>query len=90
MSSLVAQTVQNLPAMQETRGGGGGGGLLRWNLLLQSMGSRACGLSSCGSRALNTGSLVVVHRLSCSKACGIFLDQEWDPVSLALAGGLYY
>ena len=41
-----------------------------WLLLLQSTGSRACGLSSCGSWALE-------HRLSScwSAARGIFLDQ---------------
>ena len=26
-------------------------------------------------------SVVVVHRLSCSMACGIFLDQGWNPYS---------
>ena len=30
-------------------------------------------------------SIVVVHRLSCPKACGIFLDQG-QPMSSALAG----
>ena len=34
----------------------------------------ACGLI-CGSWLYTTGSLVVTHELSCSKACGIFLDQ---------------
>ena len=29
----------------------------------------------------------MVHGLSCSAACGIFLDQGSEPVSLALAGG---
>ena len=28
------------------------------------------------------GSEVVAHRLSCSEACGIFLDQEADPCPL--------
>ena len=32
-------------------------------------------LGSCGSQALSTGSVVVVHGLSCLAACGIFLDQ---------------
>ena len=36
---------------------------LWWFLVLQSTGSR------------RIGSVVVVHRLSCSAACGIFLDQ---------------
>ena len=44
---------------------------LRWLLLLQSSGSRCAGFSSCGTWA----SVVVVHGLSCSAACGIFLDQ---------------
>ena len=30
----------------------------------------------------STGSIVVVHRLSCSAACGIFLDQGSNPCSL--------
>ena len=53
---------------------------LQWLLLLQTSGSRARGLSSCGSRALE-------HRLSscgtrpysCSMACGIFPEQESSP-----------
>ena len=35
---------------------------------------------SCGSQV--TGSVVVVHGLSCSAACGIFLDQGWNPCLL--------
>ena len=35
----------------------------------------ACGLNSCGSWALERGSVVVAHGLSCSAACGIFPDQ---------------
>ena len=35
----------------------------------------ACGLSSCGS-------VVVVHGLSCSVACGIFADQGSNPCPL--------
>ena len=30
----------------------------------------------------STGSMVVVHRLSCSAACGIFLDQGSNPCLL--------
>ena len=60
-------------------------------LLSWSTGSRAPGLSSGSSRAQqwrlpgsavaaprlwSTGSIVVVHGLSCSKACGILPDQE--------------
>ena len=49
---------------------------LRWLLLLRSTGSRCTGFSSCGSRA----SVVVEHGLiSCSAACGIFLDQGSNP-----------
>ena len=35
----------------------------------------------------STGSVVVVHELSCSMACEIFPDQGSEPVSPALAGG---
>ena len=38
---------------------------------------RGCLLQSMGSR--HAGSAVVVHRLSCSAACGIFPDQESNP-----------
>ena len=37
------------------------------------------GLSSCGSWALERALVVVVHRLSCSTACGIFPDQGLNP-----------
>ena len=40
---------------------------LRWLLLLQITGSR------------RAGSVVVAHGLSCSVACGIFLDQGLNP-----------
>ena len=33
------------------------------------------GSSSCSSRALGSGSVVVVHGLSCLVACGVFLHQ---------------
>ena len=42
----------------------------------------ACGLSSCGSRALSAGPVVVAHGLSCSVACGIFLGQGLNPCPL--------
>ena len=42
-------------------------------------------MQSTGFRALRPGSIVVPHRLSCSTACGIFLDQGLNP-SPALAG----
>ena len=46
----------------------------------QAVGTRASvvaarELSSCGLRALERRLSSVVHRLSCSAACGIFLDQ---------------
>ena len=65
---------------------------LRWLLLLQSTGSRCAGFSSCHVQArgsvvvarelCSTGSVVVVHRLSCSVACGIFPDQGLNPCPL--------
>ena len=58
----------------------------QWPLLLQSTGSRACGLSSCGSWALD-------QRLNCCGAGARLLRSMWDlpgsrikPVSPALAG----
>ena len=42
----------------------------------------APGLSSRGSLAPDTGSIVVVHRISCSTASGIFLDQGSNPCLL--------
>ena len=42
--------------------------------------SVACGLGSCGWRALQ-------HRLSYSTACGIFLDQGWNPCLLPWEAG---
>ena len=36
----------------------------------------ACGLHSCSSGLESTGSVVAVHRLICSEAPGIFLDQD--------------
>ena len=49
---------------------------LWWFLLLQSTGSRY------------VGSVIVVHGLSCSEACGIFPDRGSNPCPPALAGGL--
>ena len=40
------------------------------------------GFSSRGSRLQRTGSEVVTHGLSCSEACGIFLDQGLNPCLL--------
>ena len=56
--------------------------LLQWLLLVRSMGSGCTGFSSCGSWALEPGSVVVAHRLSCSMACGIFPDQGLNPCPL--------
>ena len=55
----------------------------QWLLLLLSMGSRALGLQQLqlpGSRA--QAQVAVVHGLSCSAACRIFLDQGWNPCLL--------
>ena len=39
--------------------------------------------SCCGAWALECGgSVVVAHGLRCSSACGIFLDQGWNPCPL--------
>ena len=51
-----------------------------WLLLLQSTGSRHVG--SAVSALKSKGSVVVAHRLNCSTACGIFLDQGSDPCPL--------
>ena len=66
-------------------------------LLLQSMGCRCAGFSSCSTQARylwptssivvahrlqSTGSVVVVYGLSCSAACGFFLDQGLNPCPL--------
>ena len=61
-------------------------------LQLQCAGSRACGLSSSSSWALeHMGSVVVAHGPSCSEACGTFQDQgqnlcllHWQADSLPL------
>ena len=42
-----------------------------------------CSCFSCGAQALGSWtSVVVVHKLSCSAACGIFLDQGLNPCPL--------
>ena len=64
-------------------------------LLSCSVGASHCSGFSCGAWALgymgsvvavsrfwSTGSVVVAHRLSCSKACGILLDQGSNPCLL--------
>ena len=57
--------------------------------LVQSAGSRAPRLGTCSSWAQelqlsgsSTGSIVVVHGLSCSAACGVFSDQGSNPCLL--------
>ena len=50
----------------------------------RALGARASvavarGLSSCGLQALERRSVIVVHGLSCSAACGIFPDQGSNP-----------
>ena len=49
-------------------------------------------LSNCGSWAYSTGLIAVVHQLSCSAACGIFLGQgsnlcllHWQADSISLS-----
>ena len=44
-----------------------------------AVGRVAQGLSSHGPRLESTGSAVAAHGLSCSAACGIFLDQGSNP-----------
>ena len=56
---------------------------LWWLLLLRSTDSRYASFSSCGLRALGVrASVVVVHGLSCSAACGILPDQGSNPCPL--------
>ena len=51
------------------------GFLFQCLLLLQSRTRGLVSFSSCSSCLLSTGSIAVAHGLSCSLACGIFLDQ---------------
>ena len=56
---------------------------LQWFLLWQSTGSRhACGSVIAACKWQSAGSVVVVHGLSCSQACGIFPDQGSNPCPL--------
>ena len=62
----------------------GGGG---WSATLRCASQTShCGdFSCCRAQTLGmgfTGSVFVVHRLNCSVACGIFLDQESNPCPL--------
>ena len=63
----------------------------QWLLWLWGMGSKLVGFNSCGTRLSScgserAGSVAVAHRLRCSMACGIFLDQGSNGVSSALQG----
>ena len=63
---------------------------LQWLLLLRSTGSRCAGSVVVARGLYSAGSVVVVHRLSCSMACGIFPDQGSNlcrTSNRALAGG---
>ena len=51
-------------------------------------GAAAPGLSSCGPGLWSTGSVVVVHRLSCSMACGVLAVPRIEPTP-ALAGRFF-
>ena len=53
-----------------------------WALGGTGFSSNDKGLSSWGTQALHTGSMVVVHRLSCPTTCGNFLDQGSNPCLL--------
>ena len=58
---------------------------------LQELWHEGSGFAASGSRAqvlLSTGSVVVVHRLSCSETFGIFLDQGLN-LCPALAGRFF-
>ena len=69
------------PSLAEASGGHSPlcvGFSLWWPLLPRSTGSRRAGFSSCGTWA----SVVVAHRLSCSTARGILLDQGSNPCPL--------
>ena len=61
---------------------------LQWLLLLRITGSRHLGFSGCGTQAQylqlgsRVGSVVVVHGLYYSGACGIFMDQGSNPCPL--------
>ena len=55
---------------------------LRWLLLLQIMGSRHVGFSSCCTWAHRCDLWSLGCGLSCCTAFGIFLDEEWNPCPL--------
>ena len=61
--------------------------LAMWILLLQSMDPRVHGFGRRSSRALQHKQTVVVCRLSCSVAGGIFPDQGWKPCLLHWLSG---
>ena len=58
-------------------------GLLSGYVARASHGGGGGGGFSCGAGALDTQALVVVmHKLSCPEACGIFLDPGSNPCPL--------
>ena len=69
----------------------------QWLLFLRSTGSRVSGLQELRHlgfivavpRLQSTSSIAVAQGLSCFGACGIFLDQRSNSLSLALAGGFF-
>ena len=49
---------------------------------MESTGSRNAGSARAARGLQGLGSVVVVHRLICPEACGIFPDQGWNWYSL--------
>ena len=88
----VSVAVHGLSVVADSMGSSpvAGGSSLRWLLLLQSLGSRRVGFGSCGPWALGTGAVVVAHRLSCFKACEVFLDRAWVPWPLRWQAGFSF
>ena len=52
--------------------------------------SRGCSLVAVCRLLVSVTSLVVVHRLRCSVACGVFPDQGSNPSPLYWQGILYH
>ena len=55
---------------------------LWWLLLLRSTGCMCIDFNAVTYGLQNLGSVIVAHELSCSMACGIFLDQGLNPCPL--------
>ena len=62
---------------------------LVWDMGLCASVAAACGSIVGAPRLWSSGSIVAVHGLSCSKACGIFPAQGSNPCFLLLAGGFF-